>query len=254
MLLLLSAAVRLSANVPTYLLEFGVQGGTSYYVGDLHEHIFMCPRYAAGAHVSYKFNRRWILTAKSEFSDIAFKTASGLADNFLLNTDVTVEYNFFRFDVRQYDPRIKPITPYIAVGVGFGLFGRDDADSKYLYNSAMYIPFVLGLKWKLSPRWAVKIAWQHQLYMLGDADRLENNDNYNNTYELNKANILRNDLASSLTISISCSFAKKREKCMLCRDENKNINRYSDFSGRIALDEKPRKVKGAHRKGRIMAD
>ena len=241
-----------AANSKTYLLEFGVQAGTSYYVGDLHEHIFMCPRYAAGAHVSYKFDRRWSLTAKSEFCRIAFTDASGLPENHMINTDLTAEYNFFRFDISQYDPKIKPITPYIALGLGLGIYGRDDENNKHFYNSALYFPFVIGMKWQMSPHWSMKIAWQHQLYVGRYADRVENNDLYDNTYELNKANILRNDLVSTLTMSICCSFIAKREKCMLCEEEKRRTSNYSNFGGLISIDVNKRNVKrGAPKGGRI---
>ena len=253
-MLLLAAAMRLSAGTPVYLLEMGIQGGTAYYVGDVHQHIFMSPRYAFGAHLSYKLDRRWTFTAKSEYSRLAFKPETSLGDNHLISTDLTAEYNFFRFDVRQYDPRIKPITPYIALGLGLGVFGRNDEDKKYFYNTAMYIPFVLGFKWKLSPRWAMKVAWQHQLFLFKDADRLENHDGYNNTYGMNGSNILRNDLTGTLTVSVSCSFARKKEGCMLCNNEGPSRSVWTG-GGRIDMDmSKPKRSSRRSRGGHVIAN
>lgn len=211
--MLLASCSALYADIPFYLVEWGVMGGTSYYVGDLHEYIFMRPQYAAGMQVSYHFNRRWSITAKSQFCEIGFIKSSGLPNNRLINTDVTAEYNFFRFDMRQYDPRIKPVTPYIAIGLGWSLFGKKFADN------SMYVPFILGMKWKMAPHWTMNIAWQHQIHFGFDSDKIENSANYDNTYKLNKSNIIRYDLVSTLTLGISFAFAQKPKKCMICKDE-----------------------------------
>lgn len=203
---------KVAAAIPFYMLDLGIYGGTTYYVGELHEHIFMNPRYCGGLSLSYKYDYRWSFTAKSEFDVIAFDSKSNLPDNKMINTDVIAEFNFFRFDVAQYDPRIKPITPYIGLGLGFAIFGTKFTDN------ALYLPFTIGMKWKMAPRWTMKLSWQHQLYLFMDADKLENNANYNNTYKMNKANILRNDLTSALTLGITFSFARKNSGCRFCKD------------------------------------
>ncbi|MBR1808495.1 MAG: outer membrane beta-barrel protein [Paludibacteraceae bacterium] len=201
-----------------YLCEFGVQGGLSYYVGDAVPHIFMYPQYAAGAQFRYKFTPRWALQVKGQWQQIKFPAPDEqampvkgeTATNRIINVDVVAEFNFFRFGQKQYDTRIKPITPYIFLGVGMGLY------NDYSKVGA-YLPFGFGMKWKFSPRWGLNIAWQHQLFF---ADNLENNElynNYPNGYRMNGSNILKNDLTSTLTLGIVFEFAKQKAVCRRCQ-------------------------------------
>ena len=221
LVLLTIGSLNAIANRPFYMLETGIMGGTAYYVGDLHEHIFIRPQYAAGLQFSYHFDRRWTITAKSQFCEIAFDKKSGLPNNRLINTDICAEFNFFKFDLRQYDPKIKPITPYIAVGFGMSIYGNkvNEDNTLYFNDKSFYVPFVLGMKWKMAKNWTMNIAWQHQVHFGMDADKIENSAAENNTYKLNKSNIIKNDLVSTLTLGITFAFARKPEKCRLCKDE-----------------------------------
>ncbi len=196
-----------------YLCEFGVQGGLSYYVGDATKHIFQHVQPAYGAQFRYKFTPRWALQVKGQADNIKFplKAENGelsgeMGKNLLMNIDAVAEFNFFRFGMKQYDTRIKPITPYMFIGIGVSVysgFGRVTG----------YVPFGFGMKWKFAPRFGLNIAWQHQIYF---ADNLEDKDYYNNTYNLNGSNILNKDFTSSLTIGIVFEFAKERAACRSC--------------------------------------
>lgn len=201
-----------------YLCEFGVQGGLSYYVGDAVPHIFMYPQYAAGGQFRYKFTPRWALQVKGQWQQIKYPAPDeqgvpvkdNMLKNQMINIDVVAEFNFFRFGQKQYDTRIKPITPYIFLGVGMGVY------NDYSKVGA-YMPFGFGMKWKFAPRWGLNIAWQHQLFF---ADNLENNplyDNYPNEYKMNGSNILKNDLTSTLTLGIVFEFARQKAVCRRCQ-------------------------------------
>lgn len=201
-----------------YLCEVGVQGGLSYYVGDATQHIFMNPQYAAGAQFRYKFTPRWALQVKGQWQQIKYPAPNeqgtpikgNMLTNQLVSIDATAEFNFFRFGEWQYDTRIKPITPYIFLGVGMGLYnGYGDIGA--------YLPFGFGLKWKFSKICGLNIAWQHQFFF---ADNLENNalyNNYPNEYKMNGSNILKNDLTSTLTLGIVFEFGKQKGACRYCK-------------------------------------
>lgn len=132
----------------------------------------------------------------------------------MVNVDVVGEFNFFRFGVRQYDERIKPITPYIGVGIGIGMCMEPNwAWRGYSPVVQVYVPFVLGLKWKIADRWQLQAAWQHNVYF---ADNLEGIDAVNNAHQLNGSNFLNNDVTSQLTVGIVFEFAQDRKICALC--------------------------------------
>ncbi len=198
-----------------YLFEVGAQGGLGYYVGDATEHIFNNIQPAYGAQLRYKIAPRWAVQLKGQGQKIAFPLQDGLGNqlstkgsNQLANIDVVGEFNFFRFGQRSYDTRIKSITPYIFIGVGVSLYSD-------FQEVAAYLPFGLGLKWKFAKFVGLNVAWQQQLYF---ADNLENINYYNNTYQLNGRNFLKNDFTSSLTIGIVFEFGKTAKNCRICND------------------------------------
>lgn len=203
----------LSAEERAYLCEFGLQGGLSYYVGDATAHIFQNVQPSYGAHFRYKFTPRWALQVKGQADNIQYPLQEASADgskpmskNMLMNLDVVAEFNFFRFGMKQYDTRIKPITPYIFIGVGVSAYSQ-------FSSWTGYIPFGFGMKWKFAPRWGLNVAWQHQIYF---ADNLEGKEYYDNTYQLNGSNILNKDFTSSLTLGIVFEFARERAVCRTC--------------------------------------
>ncbi len=215
----LLSAVTLYADERPYLCEFGFQGGTSYYVGDATRHIFNYPRWSAGAQFRYKFTERWALQVKGQMQEIMFPApdangypiqkpaATDLLKNQLVCIDAVGEFNFFRLGQKQYNSKVKQITPYIFLGIGVGLYN----DFK---SAGAYLPFGFGMKWKFAPRWGLNLAWQHQLFF---ADNLENTAAYDNTYNLNGSNILNLDLTSTLTLGIVFEFARQRSVCKKCQ-------------------------------------
>lgn len=213
MIISLLSACLLCAEERAFLCELGVQGGLSYYVGDATQHIFMHVQPAYGAQFRYKFDSRWALQIKGQGTSIRYPLRTQentqkavMGTNDMMNIDVTGEFNFFRFGAKQYDSRIKPITPYIFIGVGVSAYSG-------FRSWGAYIPFGFGMKWKFAKRWGLNIAWQQQLYF---TDNLENKDYYNNTYHLNGSNILNNDFTSTLTLGMVFEFAKERVICRTC--------------------------------------
>lgn len=202
------------ADQRVYLCELGLQAGCGYYVGDATPHIFNHPREAYGAHFRYKFTPRWALQVKGLSHRIIGNTYTDKGQKLnekwetpMINLDIMAEFNFFRFGMKTYDTRIKPITPYIFIGAGAAIYGKQ-------FNSiAFYIPMGVGLKWKFSNRVGLNIAWQHNIYI---ADNLEGMRNLDNTYNLNGSNILNNDLTSQLTLGIVFEFAKEKKSCRMC--------------------------------------
>ncbi len=229
------AAWAMSASAQTermYRCELGLQGGCGYYVGDATEYVFQDVREAYGLHFRYKFDQRWALQVKGMAHHIKGQFTAGETpastviaggdacapgqtwETQMVNVDVVGEFNFFRFGARQYDERIKPITPYIGVGIGIGMcMEKNWVWRGYSPVVQVYVPFVLGLKWKIADRWQLQAAWQHNVYF---ADNLEGIDAINNAHNLNGSNFLNNDVTAQLTVGIVFEFAQDRKICALC--------------------------------------
>lgn len=221
------------ADTRMYHCEVGVQGGCGYYVGDATRHIFTNPLDVYGGQFRYKFDKRWAIQAKAQRQRIMFRDdAKLLYYNPLWHVDVVAEFNFFRFGERGYDMRVKPVTPYIYIGVGTSIYNKAASLSDHtvatMYptmgkaNVGVYIPFGIGMKWKFADRWQLHVAWQHQVYLVDNLEGLESLDGARNPMidgsaaGMNGTNILNNDLTSTLTLGIVFEFAKGKKVCNHC--------------------------------------
>ncbi|MBR3647226.1 MAG: outer membrane beta-barrel protein [Paludibacteraceae bacterium] len=215
LMLLMSLSVR--AEQLPYLCDFGVQGGIGYYIGDAQPHPFMMPREVYGAQFRYKFNSRWAIQVKGQYQKVAFKYAADnipgtmqVGYNNMINLDAVGEFNFFRYGEKTSDTRIKPITPYIFLGIGAAIYGEDDDRYGTL---GIYFPFGIGMKWRFAPRWQLLVAWQHNLYFVDD---VENVQSLGNTYNMNGSNFINDDLLGQLTVGIAFEFAQMKAVCKTC--------------------------------------
>lgn len=215
-ILVLWVSLGAFADTRMYHCELGLQAGCGYYAGDATPHIFNNPRETYGGHFRYKFDKRWALQVKGlqhtitgHLIDDNGQRMDGMWVNHMINLDVMAEFNFFRFGGREYDQRVKPITPYIFLGVGMSLYDL------HFQTVGAYLPVGLGLKWKFADRWGLNLAWQHNIYF---ADNLESTPNLSNTYSLNGWNIMNNDITSQLTLGIVFEFAKEKKVCRFCDD------------------------------------
>ncbi len=205
------------ADERIYRWEFGLEGGCGYYVGDATDHIFQNVREMYGGSVRYRFDQRWALQVKGIAHRITgpmpvgtvFATSSEEKwTNQLVNIDMSAEFNFFRFGEKTYDVRVKPLTPYLSLGIGLGLHDR--------FNKVTgYVPIGLGVKWKFADRWNLKLAWMHNIYFTDD---LEGVPAYDNPHKLNGSNILNCDLTGTLSVGVSVEFGKDKKVCKMCGD------------------------------------
>lgn len=196
----------------------------------------MHPLETFGGQFRYKFDQRWALQVKAQRQRIAFReqgTEGSLCYNPMWHADVVGEFNFFRFGERGYDMRVKPVTPYIFIGVGVSVYnehasiGGDNVYPLLIGNGnkpkvGMYLPVGIGMKWKFADHWQLQVAWQHQIYFVDNIEGLPMFDgrqtpNAGGRYGMNGTNILNNDLTSTLTLGIVFEFAKGKKICNHCR-------------------------------------
>ena len=241
--------VRGESGQKEYSCEVGAQVGGGYYLGDVYKVPFMNMQYVFGAQFRYKFDRRWAIQAKAQRQCIVYPYAPPTYDdqlpikkviyqNPVWHIDMLGEFNFFNFGPLSYDYRVKTFSPYLFVGVGMSILNKSAIPIKeneknpipkinvHGMNVAFYVPVGIGLKWRITKRWQLQVAWQHNVYFADDLegylpgidfqDKSELKDlSYgvlNNSDDLNGSNILNNDVLSTLTIGIVYEFGAQKYK------------------------------------------
>ena len=199
-------------------LEFGLQGGLMYYVGDAHPKMFQDVREVYGAEMAYLFNYRWSLMLQGVTGRIAGYPANeyGYPDksgqmwtNRLVDIDVVARFNFLPFGkTDKYDAKIKPFTPYIFAGIGVAMHTD-------FTRATAYIPVGVGFRWVCSEHLGMFIAVQNNICF---GDNLEPVPDYNNLYDLNGINPLNNDMTATIQFGIVFEFAKEKKICKFCKE------------------------------------
>lgn len=216
---LLCSAQAYAQRVGRNQVEFGLQGGMMYYVGDAHPKMFQDIREAYGAELSYLFNRRWSIMLQGTAGRLAGRAATGqgLPDpngamwtNYVVNIDATARFNFLPYGISdKYDLRIKPFTPYIFAGIGMTMHQQ-------FTKFAAYLPVGVGFRWMCSEHLSMYLAWQHNICF---TDGLEPDSRYDNIHNLNGSNILNCDLMSTIQFGIVFEFAKEKKICKFCEEK-----------------------------------
>ena len=224
-----------------YHLEIGLQGGASYYAGELAPYAFMSVGETYGVQGRVKIDPRWAVQVKGQRQRVINTLKEGNEWGLLpgryqvpmWHFDLVGEYNFFRLGLNEYDIHMRRVTPFIFLGLGMTVHNIDSwvEDDAYprlwvgensKLNFAMYIPVGVGVKWKMAERWQLQLAWQHNVYIL-NGDGLEgtvdagNPYRFNNSYEMNGSNIMNNDVTSTFTLGVIFEFAPKQKICTQCR-------------------------------------
>jgi hypothetical protein len=192
-----------------YKAEVGLNGGSSYYLGEDNDVLFNHMSPSLSGFVRYRFNTRLALKAEFSSTNVVGNT---LMNRLLYFGDVCGEFNFFDLEQNPYKRFSKPFSPYIFLGAGMitDIYTGQNAPE-------FYIPFGLGMKLKLAKRWNLNVQWCNRLLL---ADNLEGDTSpsisskYNNPNNLNGTNILNNDVLSTFTIGISYDFWKKECSCL----------------------------------------
>ena len=196
-------------DLDVYKAEVGINGGSSYYIGEANKLLFNNMSIDYGGFLRYKINTRVAFRAELNRATVAGK---GIKNNMVYVGDFCGEFNFFDLENNPYKRYSKTFSPYIFTGVS--LF------TDVYYNQPLPeigLPFGVGFKVILAKRWNLDFKWSNRLLF---ADNLEGrskpdfNNIYNNPEGLNGSNIFNNDLLSTLTIGISYNIWKKECDCL----------------------------------------
>jgi len=195
-----------------YFSEIGLNGGTSFYIGDANSTLFKNPQLSAGLIYRQKINSR--LAAHLEWNYTNVKGSGIITDgssvpfsNTLNVLDVCGEFNFFSYERKPYLPFSQIFSPFIFAGVGGMLYQYENTSLSFPKFS---IPFGVGFKLMLGNRFNVNLMWSQRLLL---TDQMEGVSEFNNSAGLNGTNVLNNDLLSTVSLGITYNFWKKKCNC-----------------------------------------
>lgn len=196
------------AQQPFYRMELGAWAGADFETSTT---LYKNLRPAFGALLRYKFDKRWALrfdggiyNIHSNFIDL--ETQNQISHtNLLITGDMMFEFNFFDFEINQFNRKARRFTPYIFAGIGATTY-----EFEKQREFQPLVPFGLGFKYKIAPRWNFNIQYIHHLSF---TDRLEGVDPLSDMYEIKGSNFLNKDMISAITVSITFDFWRFTGRC-----------------------------------------
>ncbi len=198
-----------------YKFDFGAGLGMSGYIGDANStNPFKHPGFTADLAARYIIDTRWALRASLTTLSLSGNTAD--MTNILPNNaqfefssqvfDLTVrgEFNFLPYGIGETYKRLRRISPYLALGIGFSISSADGHTA-----AAPAIPMAFGVKYKLKERINLYAEFSMTKVFSDHVD-----GEYIADLNLIKTDFYKNtDWFSRLTIGISYEFGKRCEAC-----------------------------------------
>ena len=143
----------------SYRYEIGGMGGTSFYLGEANPALYKNLGGAFGALFRYNHNFRYAVKANLAMAHISGDTKQypnvfpnheqvSFSRN-VFDLGGQVEFHFFNYSDEFKYLDTKKWTPYISAGMGVSFAGGEN--NVFSAN----IPFGLGFKYKIKPRWNV---------------------------------------------------------------------------------------------------
>lgn len=171
--LLMSCAALASAQEDGYLMEIGLGGGGSFYMGDANSKLYNNTNGAFAVMARYNVNPRFSLK-----SDFAVAGISGSTENSygvlpgdelsfsrtVYDFGVQIEWGFCGYGMEGWNGCHR-LAPYGLLGVGM-TFAPKPAENDFAAN----FPVGLGLRYKLSERVNIGVEWTMRF---STSDRLD---------------------------------------------------------------------------------
>jgi len=191
-----------------YRMELGAWAGAGARTSStLYENL----RPAFGAMFRYKLDKRWAFRLDggayniySAFNDAVTNKPTDYT-NSLLTGNVVMEFNFFDYEINEFNRHARRFSPYIFAGIGGTTF---NFESKREFQPL--VPFGLGFKYKIAPRWNLNA---HYIHFLSFTDKLEGVTKLSDTNNIKSPNFLNMDMISAVTIGITFDFWRVTGPC-----------------------------------------
>lgn len=220
---MVAATVQATAqSQPQYRMEIGAGAGLASYVGDLNGSLTRGMQPMGAAVMKYKLNPRmaWGMqlgygqlkgdkkifvampdetgTVVTNEQQVSFKAPT-------VDWHVRFEYNFWPFGTGKEYYGAKPLTPFIAFGLGLS-FAKPDEQAV-----GAQMPIGLGVKYKVADRLNLTAEWM--MHFTG-TDKL---DGMADPYGIKSTGLFKNtDGYSILQLSLTYEFW---EKCKVCHND-----------------------------------
>jgi hypothetical protein len=174
--------------------EFGVIGGTSYYMGDLnHDILFANPGMSIGGKINYSITRRYQLDfdlTYGEFSGAGYKYLYEGAYEIvphsfsaqMLDIGLLIEFDFLPFD--NTTKKKDNYTFFVLGGLGYSF----PMGGTYTGNPHFNLPFGIGFKVCPVKRLSAGVEWKYKKTWNDNVDGVESREN-----TVYKATIQNND-------------------------------------------------------------
>ncbi|MDD7317781.1 MAG: DUF6089 family protein [Prevotella sp.] len=212
---MLSSLAILAQDDEEYRMEIGVGAGVTGYLGDFNPSLTSSLQPSATAVMRRYFNPYMGLKAEVGYGKIKGKAAdaktyypgldgSGFEfDNTLVNVDLTYEYNFWPYGTGREYRGARPLTPFIAIGLG-GTFVKSSEKNVFTAN----IPIGVGVKYKVAPRVNLGIEWAMHFSLSDELDGTAD------PYSIKSSGAFKNtDCYHTLQVTLTYSFMPKCRTC-----------------------------------------
>ncbi|MDR2475758.1 MAG: DUF6089 family protein [Bacteroidales bacterium] len=203
----------------SYKYEIGGMGGVSFYLGEANSGVYKNLGATGGAVFKYNHNFRYAIKTNLTLAHISGDTQQypnvfpnrGQAAFSRNVADLTgqIEFNFFNYSEAFRYLDTKSWTPYVSAGLGVNF-----STGKTAFFSAS-IPFGMGVKYKIRPRWNVGIEFSLRKLFQDDLDVTESNPplSLNDPYEIKSAMYKNKDWLQFTFFFITYDFFSCSEFC-----------------------------------------
>jgi hypothetical protein len=207
LLLIILSGIVSSAHSQRSEIGFGL--GTFNYTGDLaRTYDFRNSKPAAT--LIYRSNLSKIISFRTSFTAGKLGatdrrqpfTTHPSFNIFILEASGAFEYHFLNW---RDDKQIRRFTPYMFAGLGiFAMSGVADKGKAEYSNVQSCIPFGLGMKYVLNPKWYVSLEFGMRKTFFDYLDNLSSIDNRKKSY--NYGNAFDNDAYYFLGVTLTRTF------------------------------------------------
>ncbi len=173
----------ISASSQSYRYEIGGMLGTSVYLGEANHSMFGNVRESFGALFRYNHSFRYAVKMNLAIAGIAGDTRDypnvfpdHAEVNFsrnLFDLGAQIEFNFFNYSDGFRYLETKNWSPYISAGLGM-LFSPSPGDTGSIFG--MSVPFGVGIKYKIKPRWNVGFEFSFRKTFSDNLDVVNKSD------------------------------------------------------------------------------
>lgn len=225
--LLLTTLAATAQSQPEYRMEIGAGAGLAAYTGDLNGNPLRNMQPMGALVARYKLNPRMAWTMNVGIGQL--KGSSRNVDTWLpelqerpldfkttlYDIQVRYEYNFWPFGTGHEYHGAQPLTPFIALGLGFAAGNakvtQPEAEQRKENSFAGQMPIGLGVKYKLADRVNLTAEWI--MHFTGG----DNLDGLTDPYGIRSQGLFKNtDCYSTFQVSLTYDFW---ERCRTCHND-----------------------------------